>query len=130
METKEDILAIAALERELAPEIMGERAAEYLEGIEHTVREHSEAGEEYYLVYRGGAVGFFALYNEGPSVTLTKLAVSVPHRRSGIARRIVAFVRETYDPEFLRIASYDRPCPALEAMGFALRGAYYEKRYE
>ena len=64
METKEDIMALAELERAIAPEVMGDKAAEYLENIERDVRFDSEAGAEYYLVYSGGAAGFFSLNND------------------------------------------------------------------
>lgn len=130
METKEDILALSDIERAIAPEIMGEAAEEYLLNIEHNVRYDSEAGAEYYLVYSGGAVGFFALHNEGLTVTVDKVGVIAPRRRQGVLRRIIAFIRQTYDPTLLRVTSHGRECPALERLGFALSGDYYEMRYE
>lgn len=130
METKEDILALACLERECAPEFFGDGAEQYLTDIEHTVRMESEAGVEYYLIYSGGPAAFFALVNEGPTVTLTKLAVAPECRRRGIARRAVAFIRDTYDPTLLRIYTHGAAVDALSALGFERAGEYYEKRYE
>lgn len=130
METKEDILALAALERECAPEFFGDGAEEYLSDIEHTVRMESEAGGEYYLVYSGGPAAFFALVNDGLTVTLTKLAVSAGSRRRGIARRAIAFIRDTYDPTLLRVHTRGAAVDALSALGFVQAGEYYEKRYE
>ncbi len=130
METKEDILALADIERAIAPEVMCDKAEEYLRDIEHNVRYDSEAGAEYYLVYSGGAVAFFALHNEGLTVTVDKIGVLAAHRRRGVLRRSLSFIRETYDPTLLRVASHGGKRPALERLGFTLSGDYYEMRYE
>ena len=130
METKEDILALSEIERAVAPEVMGDKAEEYLFNIEHTVRYDSEAGAEYYLVYSGGAVGFFALHNEGLTVTVDKVGVLASRRRQGVLTRVVNFIRQTYDPTLLCFASHGAVCPALEKLGFTLSGDYYEMRYE
>ena len=92
METKEDIMATAEIERTVAPEVM-DHPEEYLSQIEHTVRMDSEAGAEYYLVYSGGAAGFFALHNEGLTVKVDKVAVLPAKRRKGVLKRILAFIR-------------------------------------
>lgn len=130
METKEEIMALAEMERFIAPEIMGEAAEEYLLNIEHDIRMDSEAGAEYYLVYSGGAVGFFSLHNEGLTVTVDKIGVHPKRRRQGLFTRSMDFIRETYDPTLLRIAAHGARRPALEAAGFERVGDYYEKRYE
>lgn len=130
METKEEILAVAELERIIAPEVMGGGADVYLENIEHDVRYDSEAGAEYYLLYSGGPSGFFALHNEGLTVTVDKIGVLSERRRQGLFTRCVDFIRQTYDPTLLRIAACGADRPALEAAGFQRSGDYYEKRYE
>ncbi len=128
METKEEILAVAEMERVIAPEVMSD-AAEYLETIERDVRYDSEAGAEYYLIYNGGAAGFFALKNEGLTVTVDKIGILPERRRQGLFKRSVSFIRETYDPTLLRIAAYGDH-PAIEAYGFKRAGDYYEMRFE
>lgn len=130
METKEDILAVAGLERAVAPEIMGEAAEAYLLNIERDVRYDSEAGAEYYLVYSGGVAGFFVLHNEGLTVTVDKIGVLPERRKQGLFTRSVNFIKETYDPTLLRIAAHGESRPALAAAGFLRVGDYYEKRYE
>ena len=129
METKEDIMATAEIERTVAPEVM-DHPEEYLSQIEHTVRMDSEAGAEYYLVYSGGAAGFFALHNEGLTVKVDKVAVLPAKRRKGVLKRILAFIRQTYDPTLLLINAHGKTCPPLEALGFTLQGDCYEMRYE
>lgn len=130
IETKEDILCAAEIEKEVAPEVFAqERSNAYLDGIEHTIRFDIEAGAEYYIIAAGGPVGIISVRNEGDVLTLEKAEIIKVKRRMGYFKRALNIITETYDPPLLRICSYGRDIPAAEALGFEKTGEYYTKRY-
>lgn len=130
IETKEDILCAAEIEKETAPEFFAQDAlAEYLDGIEHTIRFDIEAGAEYYIIAAGGPVGIISVRNEGDVLTVEKAVVIKEKRRMGYFKRALNIITETYDPPLLRIYSYGKDITAAEALGFIKSGEYYIKRY-
>ena len=129
IETKEDIIAAAEIERRVAPELFsGQQLRDYLADLERKIRRDAENGTEYYLIYSSGRAGLFALINHGGRVELTKAEILPEYRRRGLFRRTLFLIEQTYDPQVIEVRAWGGDHPALHALGFTLVDQSYRKR--
>ena len=130
IETKEDILCAAELERTIAPEIFSKDTLDnYIDNIEHKIRYDIEAGAEYYIISAGGPIGIISVRNDGDVLTLEKTEITKEKRHMGYFKRSLNIILETYDPTLVRINAFGMRVPAFEALGFVKKDNYYIKRY-
>lgn len=130
IETKEEIICAAELEKEIMPEVLsGDALGEYLFEIEKKIRYEAEAGAEYYLVASSGPCGVICVRNQGEVVTIEKAEILKEKRNSVRFERILDILLETYDPPVLRITALAEKTGGFNPEGFELKDDYYIRRY-
>ena len=130
IETKEEIICAAELEKEIMPEVLsGDALNDYLMEIEKKIRYESEAGAEYYLVASSGPCGVVCVRNEGDVVSVEKAEILKEKRSSVSFERIIDILLETYDPPALRITALAEKTCGFCPNGYEREDNYYIKRY-